>query len=388
MPWKELCTMEVRERFVLRARDGAKIAPLCREFGISRKTAYKWLKRYEERGLEGLESLDRRPHGSPLGTTAEMVAEVVAVRRAHPTWGARKLAEVLARRFGAEAPAERTVARILVRTGMVQPMRRAWRRASAGVPPPQPKVLAPNDLWTVDFKGWWLAGKERCEPLTVRDAFSRFVLAIDVLPGTHREPVQELFEKLFERYGLPKAIQTDNGTPFVSAHGTQGLTRLGVFWLSLGIEHIRSRPATPSDNGGHERMHRDMAAELERFSALSRRAQQEACDRWRHDFNTHRPHEALGMKTPDEVYVRSRVHYRRAPAEPTYPEQYQLRRVGSAGSFKHQGQRYFVSHALAQKTIGLAPTDQPHTYDVWFARKRLGSIDFSRQQPHVEAVTS
>lgn len=379
--------MGARETFVLRAREGAKIAPLCREFGISRKTAYKWLERYKARGIEGLEDLDRRPRSSPLKTSAEMVAEVVALRRAHPSWGARKLAHVLHRRFPDEAPKERTVARVLERTGLLQPMRKAWRRASAPVAPPAPSVLAPNDLWTVDFKGWWWAGKERCEPLTVRDAYSRYVLAIRVLPNTGLPPVQDAFEELFERYGIPRAIQTDNGTPFVCAHSVSGLTRLGVFWLSLGIEHVRSRPARPSDNGGHERMHRDMAAELERFSELSREAQQEACDRWRHDFNQHRPHEALGMKTPAEVYVRSRVHYARAPAEPEYPAAYKLRRVSGSGTIRHRGQRVFLSGALRRRTVGLAPMEQHGQYEVWFGRRMLGQIDFAADDPVLKAVS-
>jgi transposase InsO family protein len=255
MPWKELFTMEIREEFVLRATSpNANIAALCREFGVSRKTGYKWLERFEELGVVGLDDMSRRPKESPLAVSGDVVAELTTIRVAHPTWGSKKLIEVAKRRLPAdEVPSRSTVDRILKRAGLVQGGRRRRHPAEDGKPPQKAssvEVKAPNDLWTVDFKGWWLAmDKTRCEPLTVRDAFSRYVIAIEVLPTSSGEAVLEVFENVFSRYGLPKAIQTDNGPPFVASHGVLGLTKLSAWWLSLGIEHVRSRPRTPSDNG-------------------------------------------------------------------------------------------------------------------------------------------
>jgi hypothetical protein len=230
----------------------------------------------------------------------------------------------------------------------------------------------------VDFKGWWLTKqRERCEPLTVRDAFSRYVLGIVVLNTTKAEPVVAAFKDLFRRFGVPKAILTDGGTPFVMPHGQLGLTQLSVWWLSLGIEHYRSRPATPSDNGGHERMHRDMAAELERFAALNLPAQQQACDRWRHEFNHERPHEALGMKTPDKVYRRSEQPFSDQPVEPHYPEDFLVRRISGTGHVAVQRRDIFLSWALSRHAVGFEPLGGSR-FNVWFSHRRLGQADFSQ----------
>jgi putative transposase len=379
VPWEELCTMSVREQFVLRAKEpGANIAALCREHGISRKTGYKWIERYDEGGLSALEDMSRRPHTSPLQVSGDVVADVVQLRVAHPTWGSKKLAEILRRKYGSEAPSKRTVARILVRSGLVQQSRRRRQSPEVHFGPPTVQPKTPNDLWTADFKGWWLAASgERCEPLTVRDAYSRFVLAIDVLSTTSAETVKAVFERLFEKYGVPKAILTDGGSPFVAAYGSLGLTTLNVWWLSLGIEHYRSRPATPSDNGAHERLHKDIAAELEAFAALNRRAQQDACDRWRHDFNHHRPHEALAMRMPYEVYRRSDIVFDKAKAiDVVYPSHFITRLVSQVGVIKWRGGSVFISGALAARTVGLEPLTR-RQFHVWFAHRRLGLVDFS-----------
>lgn len=382
MPWKELCTMGIREEFVLRASaPEANVAALCREFGVSRKTGYKWLARFADAGVSGLEDMSRRPKESPLAVSGDVVAELVAVRVAHPTWGAKKVLEVARRHIPPdEMPSRSTVERVLKRAGLVQPGRkRAPQSSQEPRRAPRVDVKAPNDLWTVDFKGWWLAmDKTRCEPLTVRDAFSRYVIQISVLPSNSCELVMPVFEDLFRRYGLPAAIQTDNGPPFATSHGVLGLTRLSAWWLSLGIDHIRSRPATPSDNGAHERMHKDMAAELERFAAMNREQQQKACEQWRSDFNCVRPHEALGMKRPIDVYRESRTRYLPGvPSDPSYPEHFEVRLVAKRGAVCWRKKPGFISNALVKRRVGLEPTGEPEVMNVWFGPRRLGRIDFN-----------
>jgi transposase InsO family protein len=305
MPWAERSIVSIRREFVLKALSKeAPITELCRQYGVSRKTGYKWVQRFRQLGVDGLEDQSRRPHTSPLATTAEVTIEIIKVRQEHPTWGARKLRLLLERRLGVEAaPSEATISRVLERVGMVR--KRRQRHAPGGVPQFKPAVVveAPNDLWTADFKGWWVAKDgTRCEPLTVRDAHSRYLLALQITETTAYEQIRAFFEELFARNGLPKAIQTDNGPPFASTRAIAGLTKLSAWWISLGIVVVRSRPGCPQDNGGHERMHADIKLELQADAADSREAQQLACDEWRHVFNHVRPHEALGMKTPAEVY--------------------------------------------------------------------------------------
>ena len=375
MPWKARCALHLREEFVLRARAvGAKIAPLCREYGVSRKTAYKWLDRFEKRGVEGLFDMDRRPHRSPLRVSAEMTLEVIRVRQLHPTWGPRKIVDVLAREHpGQDVPSARTVARILIRAAMVaqRPRRRRWKGSSHA---PRVQAEQPNDLWTVDFKGWWQTRDgQHCEPLTVRDAISRYVLCVQVHAGTATDPVRRDFERLFRLYGLPRAIQSDNGVPFVSTRNPIGLTSLAAWWISLGIELVRSRKGAPQDNGAHERMHVDMFRELEMCASLNAFEQQKACDRWRRDFNYVRPHEALSMKRPADCYRRSPRNFQDRPVLIDYPKALEVRTVDANGSIKYAGKRFFVSEALRGLAVALETLDL-QTRRIWFCEKNLGAL--------------
>jgi putative transposase len=376
MPWEERNAMTSREEFVLRALEpNASMTQLCLEYQISRKTGYKWLARYKKHGMPGLVELSRRPRRSPLAVDGEVVVEVVAIRQAHPKWGAKKIHAIMQRSFEGKIPTERTIVRILERTGLLQPRRRKRFPPRPQTAAPKLTIEAPNDVWTVDFKGWWLTeAGERCEPLTVRDAFSRFVLLIEVLPSTRHAPIIVLFEKLFARYGLPKVILTDNGPPFVAPQSKVGLTQLSAWWVSLGIDHVRTRPATPGDNAAHERMHRDMAEELEAFSAFTRREQQAACERWRHDFNFLRPHEALGMKTPGDVYRRSVVNYLEKPAETVYPKGFHVRTVSKIGRIRIRGRQVFISWALGSYTLGLRYCGEG-VFETWLSEKYIGKID-------------
>jgi transposase InsO family protein len=370
--------MSLKMEFVGRAvAPDANISALCREYGITRQTGHKWLRRFERQGPDGLEERSRRPQSTPLGTAEDMVVAIVEAREAHPRWGAHKLRLLLARRYREQTPSERTIARVLDRFDMV---RKRKRRPHVNVVLEAPCVTAtaPNDVWTVDFKGWWRArNKERCEPLTVRDAFSRKVLAIVVLDGTKGSAVREVFERLFRRYGVPRAIQCDNGTPFVCVRARGGLSVLSAWWVSLGIELVRSRAGCPQDNGGHERMHRDMAADLEFSPAASRRGQQLASDKWRYEFNYVRPHDAIGGKTPAEVYTKS--SRRMCPRVALYPDGWSTRTVNSNGCIKVGKVDYFVSQSLSGHRLAFEPIGG-FQHRLWFYELDLGLIEIAPQE--------
>jgi transposase InsO family protein len=329
---------------------GANVSALCAEHGISRQTGHKWLRRYREQGYLGLSEQSRRPVSSS-GTSKEMISAVLELRNRRSSWGPTKLAQILKRRFGEDAPARSTVARLLKRLGRVKQRSRSARVWTVDGRP-HVEVHGPNDLWTIDFKGWWRATRgERCEPLTVRDALSRFVLAVQVVPSTTGPVVRRILEGLFRRHGVPKAIQCDNGSPWVSTRSRGGLTTLSVWLVSLGIHLIRSRVGCPQDNGGHERMHRDLS-ELQLNPARTRRGQQRACDRWMVDFNEVRPHDALGGKTPAEMY-RVSSSTKPTPRLPTYPPGWISRRVQRGGRICVDGDTVLVGSSLTGQLIGL-----------------------------------
>lgn len=351
---------------------GANVSALCREFGISRQTAHKWLRRYRDQGYLGLVEQSRRPASSPLATAEDVVVSIIELRTKHSTWGPHKIAGVLARQLGAGAPSGTTVARVLSRLGKVKrrrPPARIWSVDGR----PRIEVKAPNDLWTIDFKGWWRAvNGERCEPLTVRDAFSRKVLAVHLVASTNGTNVRRVLEQLFRKHGLPLAIQSDNGSPFICSRARGGLTLLSAWLVSLGIRIVRSRPGHPEDNGGHERMHRDLS-ELQLSPARSRRAQQVQCDRWMVDFNHVRPHDALDGKTPAELY-RNSTRRSLSPLLPTYPQGWLTRRTSKAGYVRIHGDHVFVASAVARQLIGLRQESE-WQWSARFFEVDLGTIE-------------
>lgn len=373
--------VKLKEEFVLKGLEpGRCMAALCLEYSVSRQTGYKWIDRFKAQGLEGLEERSRRPHGSPIATSGEVVLQVLQLRTKYG-WGPKKLEALLGKRLkqGEKVPSRRTIARILLRVGVVKKRRQKPVGSVPAAGAPRPNVSAPNDLWTVDFKGWWRAKDgARCEPLTVRDGYSRFVLCTVVMASPNLEPVRKEFERLFEQYGIPKAILSDNGNPFACTRALAGLTQLSAWWVNLGIEVLHSRPAHPQDNGAHERMHVDMLP-LEGRSANHREAQQLACDRWRHEFNHIRPHEALEMKTPAEVYKPTRRMRRQLPRVMTasYPEGAELRRVVRTGCFTWQGRTIFVSRALRGYSIAVI-CGQEGQAKVLFHHLVMGQFEIER----------
>lgn len=366
--------MDLREEFVLRAKaPRANVAELCRVYGISRKTGYKWLARFRTGGVEGLRDMSRRPR-RVVETSGELVLRVAELRRAHPTWGPKKLRFLLVEQKLEDVPSAKTIGRILERLG--EPKLRVSSRVARAVQRTAPThvVEAPNDLWTVDFKGWWRTQSgEHCEPLTVRDAFSRFVLCCKVMTSTAMAGVRAVFERLFEQYGLPREIHVDNGSPFGSTRARAGLTKLSAWWTALGIRVVFSRPGCPQDNGGHERMHGDLALEVERDAAVSNRAQQRACDRWVQEFNHVRPHEALGMKTPASVYKRSPRPFRGVrPAR--YRVGFAVRRADSSGHVRVDERALFAGSGFAGYSLGVERVGEAHVR-LWFYEVDLGLFD-------------
>jgi putative transposase len=388
MPWTKVSIVKLREEFVLKVMEpGACMAQLCREAGVSRQTGYKWLRRFRSEGIAGLTDQSRRPRSSRLRVSGEVVLQVLALRDKHG-WGPKKLRKLLEKRLSApdEVPSQRTIARILDRADRTRKRRVRFHPASRPADAPNPTVEDCNDLWTVDFKGWWLAAnRERCEPLTVRDAHSRYVLQTALLSSTQTALVRREFERLFTRHGLPRAIQSDNGSPFGSTRALCGLTQLAAWWVSLGIKVVYSRPAHPQDNGGHERVHVDMLGLQER-SAPTRQHQQVLCDAWRQEFNHVRPHEALGMKTPAEMYRPSPRKLGAKIVERSYPPGTELVRVYGNGLFRRGKKLYAASRALKGHRIALVPKPGDARMTVWFYGMVLGEIDLEKGNK-VEFVT-
>jgi putative transposase len=369
MPWKAIEAMNQRTEFVLRALKTDNFRALSQEYGISAKTGYKWKERFLAEGLGGMGEHSRRPKSSPEGLSEAVVCEIVRLKQKHRYWGARKLRDIYGR-VHPELPSESSFKRVLECAGMVE-HRQLRSRQTAGRLFSERKAKAPNEVWTVDFKGWWygVAGR-RCEPLTVRDEFSRYVLEVRAVANARTETVRECFEKLFQQHGLPGAIRSDNGAPFASRNGILGLSRLSAWWLVLGIDLERGRPACPQDNGGHERLHLDVAREL---SGERPTEQQAAFDEWRKTFNQERPHEALEMKRPGEVYQPSERKYEGTPQDLTYVKM-GARRVHQMGHISWRDQQVFVSAALGGWSVGVEPVAGEQA-NLWFGRLLLGQLD-------------
>ena len=345
---------------------------LAERYQISRKTAYKWVDRYEVDPAHGLAERSRAPtvHGRAMSDGIREA--VLALRRAHPRWGPKKLRAILSERQPRRAwPAASTIGDLLRREGLSEPRRRPRYK----VPLTQPLVAAqaPNDVWTADFKGWFrTADGIRCDPLTVLDACSRFVLCCRIVAPTDRG-VRPWFERTFREYGLPRALRTDNGPPFATTAAAQ-LSPLAVWWLKLGIQLDRIDPGHPEQNGRHERFHLTLQEETTTPPAATPVQQQRRFDRMRGEFNIERPHEALGQRPPARVYVASPRSYPARLEDPWYDATHQVRHVRRNGTIKWQGDFVFVSTALHGEAVGLAETARGD-WTVRFMHVELGRID-------------
>jgi putative transposase len=377
MPWKETRVEEERLKFIVACLDeesGWTMSELCAAFGVSRKSGYKWLQRYREAGLDGLREGRRAPLHHPNATPAEMVGQLVAARKQHRFWGPRKLVAALKRAQPAiEWPAPSTAGAILKRHGLVTPRRR--RRGAVGVvrPPLRPPTH-PNHVWAVDYKGWFRLGDgQRCDPLTISDLFSRYLLACRHVPRLTAHCARPVFERAFREYGLPDAIRSDNGTPFASA-GLGGLSRLSVWWIKLGIALERIVPGRPDQNGRHERMHRTLKRETAVPPCANAAAQQRRFNRFRTLFNSERPHEALNDAVPAQWYRPSVRAYPATISEVEYPRHFQVRRVRTTGEIKWQGACVYLSEALVGEPVGLDAVSDRH-WKISFGPIELGLFD-------------
>jgi putative transposase len=340
--------MDQRREFAIKALGTLNFRGLCQEYGISTKTGYKWRERLLRQGLEGMGEESRRPRSSPKQLSESQVCEMVKLKLGHQYWGPRKIRTLYHRRHG-QAPSESSFKRILEQVGLTQPRRVREGPKEGGRLSSGRQGQSPNEVWTVDFKGWW-GWKEggRCEPLTIRDEFSRYVLELRAMDNARTQSVREAFERVFERHGLPEAIRSDNGSPFASVQALHGLSRLSAWWVALGIDLERGRPSKPQDNGGHERLHRDIATELE---SLGQGATPEALELWREEFNRERPHEALGMRCPAELYRDSARRFNGAEVELSYPGM-ASRLVDKNGKLSWKDQRVFLTISLAGWQVG------------------------------------
>lgn len=373
MPWKETCVMDERLQFIAVYLKGElPMSALCEQFGISRKTGYKWVERYQADPSAGLMDRSRAPHSSPWAIPDEIAGMLVGLRRRRPFWGPRKLRAVLERDYPAlNWPAASTIGDLLRREGLSIPQRR--RRAV--VPPSRPfgEIKGANDVWCADFKGWFrTADGVRCDPLTISDAHSRYLLECHIVAPT-QEGVRPRFIGAFRAFGLPLSIRTDNGAPFASS-GAGGLTRLSVEWLKLGIKLERIEPGQPQQNGRHERMHRTLKSETSRPPADSPHQQQARFDHFRRRYNHERPHEALGQEPPAAHYQASPRLYPEHVPEPWYDADHAVRRVRGSGEIKWGGDYVFVSEALNGEPVGIAET-AAGDWIVRFLDLDLGLID-------------
>lgn len=373
MPWHETHPVNERLKFVAAALTGrTSMTELCLKFGISRKTGYQLLDRYERDGPDALHDRSRAPRLHPNQTTPEMEAAILRVRKAHPTWGSKKILVILERDLSLDdLPARSTVDAVLKRAGLVRPRHRRARRHPSG--PPVVEAHAPNDVWSIDYKGHFRVGDgTRCDPLTVNDVCSRASLECRAMVAPKLEDVQHRLETVFWQRGLPGSVLSDNGPPFGSA-GLGGLSRLGVWLLRLGVKPLFIEPGHPEQNGRHERFHETLKAETATPPRASIRAQQSAFTGFQRSYNEDRPHEALDMRVPADVYKPSTRAMPFTVREHEYASDFEVRRVRRDGSMKWAGGFVFVGSAIAHELVGLEAVDGGF-WQVHLGPMRLGVL--------------
>lgn len=375
MPWTEEEPMEKKETFVALALSGKfYIRDLCQQYGISRKTAHKYVKRYKAEGKLGLQERSRCPLGCAHASSAEVIGWVLKERRKHPTWGPKKIRERLIDEHQMEKPpACSTIGSLLNRHGLSKKAKRkpgVYRIRPDHLTEPQ----AVNEVWTVDFKGWFTLGNgKRCDPLTVCDRFSRFVICCKALENQQFEGTLRCFKAMMRYHGCPRIIRVDNGTPFASM-ALGGLSRLSVWWIEQGIEVEFMTPASPQENGSHERMHRDLKAEATKPASANVMAQQKRFDRWREEYNHLRPHESLDMRKPADLFHASQRRLGETD-KMEYPASYQIKKINPTGHMRHKGQIYYVGDIFAGCRMGVFENKEGIT-ELHYANLHLGNLSF------------
>ncbi len=379
MPWTTATPMSQRHEFVRLAHQGHHpITELCLAFGISEKTGHKWLARFAAEGVPGLADRSHAPHTPPHRLAASLSAAILALRTTHPTWGPRKLrARLVATRPDLSWPATSTIGALLCREGLVRPHRRPGGGPARWAPLDQPltRATAPNDVWTTDFKGEFrVRAGPYCYPLTVVDALSRYLVGCTALASTASAPAHVVFTRLFRTYGVPRVLRSDNGVPFASPLALSRLSALAVWWIRLGIRPERIAPGQPQQNGAHERLHKTLKAEATRPPALTLRRQQARFDRFRREYNTERPHEALGLRPPASCYTPSSRHFPERLPVLEYAPAAEIRRVSSNGAVKWKNEWVWLTSVLAGQDVAF----EQITTDTWtvaFGPLVLGTVD-------------
>lgn len=376
MPWKETDKMTEKEKFISEMlRKEKPFKHLCADFGISEKTGHKWKKRFEEDGIKGLYELSRATNTHSNALDEDVIINIIALKNAHPFWGAKKIRELFAKAHPeSTTPSLSSVNRILEKSGLVK--KRRIKPASTDCKRLRQYIKAeePNDVWAIDFKGWWKSSGELCEPLTIRDVSSRKILCIKLMESKTSEAVKAVMTDIFKIYGLPKVIRSDNGTPFSSPNGLLSLTNLSAWWITLGITPDRTDKGTPGQNGSLERMHADIAREIEGKIPGGREANQVVLNAWVKEYNSVRPNEAIGMKTPDEVYIKSQNKYLGDYDDIEYPIGFQTRKVTSSGDIIINSVRAYIGYSLRGLTVGLKPISD-NSFEVFLADFLLGILD-------------
>jgi putative transposase len=372
MPWKENRTMDLRVQLVQDYHAGESIAALAEIYEVSRKTVYKWLDRHEAGGVSALADRSRVPHASPGKVSEEVIALIVAAR-SRWRWGPRKLrVKLVEAQPDMVWPAESTIGEVLKRAGLTHPRKPRVRTPPYGQP--FAAVASANQTWCADFKGWFrTADGTRCDPLTITDAHSRFLLRCHITPKCDGAHVAAIFDGAFHEYGLPRVIHTDNGVPFAS-RAPGGLSRVSMQWVKLGILPERSRPASPQDNGRHERMHSTLKQATLQPPERSARLQQAAFDRFQQEYNHERPHESLADRTPASFYTASCRQMPRRVPELEYGDDVMVRRISQQGSLKVGGERTFISEIFAREWLGLRALDERY-FEVVYGPVRIGYLD-------------
>lgn len=384
MPWKETCAVDERLRFIAAVNESDEsFSELCRQFGISRKTGYKWCKRYEQFGPAGLEDRAPIPRACPHATPPEMLDLILELRKERPTWGPKKLRARLQTLGYEGVPAASTIGDILKKHGLIRPRRR--RVYPPLVPSPIQPPEQPNDTWCVDFKGHFALGDgSRCHPLTVTDEVSRYLLKCEGLAKADEASVQPHFDRAFREFGLPRRIRSDNGPPFATA-GIGGLSKLSVHWIKLGIHPERIEPGKPEQNGRHERMHKTLKEEATQPPAATLAEQQRRFDRFRHIFNDERPHEALGQKPPASVYTPSPRPMPREPKSPEYPDTMTVRKLDASGRLQFGGDNTLVTRLLANEPVGLLPIDDG-VWELYYGPVLLAQVTLKSKELRLQKV--
>jgi putative transposase len=376
VPWNEKSILDERVSFIIDWQRGeATVAELCRRYGVSETTGHETINRFKSEGWDGLKEHSRAPHCHPNAVAEGIAVAVLAVRRQHPTWGPKKIQAWLAAKRPDEAwPAQSTIGVLLDRAGLV--VRRRVRRRAPPQPGPLSPVRLPNDVWGVDFKGWFrTTDGARCDPFSLSDLHSRYVLRLQALARTDAAHVWPVFDAAFREFGLPLVVRSDNGAPFASV-GLAGLSPLAIRLIKAGVRPERIAPGKPQQNGRHERMHRTLKAETANPPAADLRRQQQRFDRFRREFNEDRPHEALGQTTPASVYTPPLRRWGGRLREPEYDAQTAVRRVRQSGEIKWRGTLVFLSQTLASEPVGLTEADDGR-WRVSYGPLELGHIDIA-----------